>query len=264
MTTNKAIFIFYAGFKHRRGGAYNHVESMSRYLNSIPLEHKVITLDSLPTYVRYLPHIVEKCINFFCLGLGYYYKDRLTGFLYSYFFRNARYAIYEDVISASNKIENSVVICHALWSDNLQGKNVQQGNLARLKKREAAKLEDTICPVLTVSEPYRNYICNEHFGRKLNKILEVIHLGINIKDFQFFREEAQGSGQSMVFCGSLEPRKNLIFLLGVLKEVNQTHDFELTIIGDGPQRSELEAFSKKHSLRVVFSGRLNRTEVYEV
>lgn len=63
-----------------------------------------------------------------------------------------------------------------------------------------------------------------------------------------------------LFVGSINPRKGLHLLLEacVLLQRKGFHDYTLLVVGDGPQREELEAFSQKHGLedRVQWAGRV--------
>lgn len=261
---DELVHIFYSGFKHRRGGAFSHVESISRGLERKGISYKVVTLDSLPIHLRYLPHIWGKLVNVFWNGLGYYYKDSLTRLLYRNKYKNIRYAIFEDVVGAWNTGGSDLVVCHALWSDNLQGKNVNGKVLRKLKALELQKIKQMHCPIITVSKPYSEYLSRKHFEEIVERDIGVVNLGINIAEFDTKPSDALRKKDTLVFCGSLEPRKNLIFLLDVFKKLCRLKDYHLTIIGDGPQKSLLEKYVANYELNVTFTGRLERTEIYRI
>jgi glycosyltransferase involved in cell wall biosynthesis len=46
--------------------------------------------------------------------------------------------------------------------------------------------------------------------------------------------------------------------------VGASQTLELTIIGDGPERSRAERFARKHGLAVRFTGRLDRTGILDI
>ncbi len=66
----------------------------------------------------------------------------------------------------------------------------------------------------------------------------------------------------------IAPRKRVIPLLRMLETaqrmVGASQTLELTIIGDGPERSRAERFARKHGLAVRFTGRLDRTGILDV
>ena len=60
--TKKIATIYYAGFL-RFGGVISHVRSIEIELTRIGWIVNVITLDKLPIWCRFLPHLTEKIIN---------------------------------------------------------------------------------------------------------------------------------------------------------------------------------------------------------
>lgn len=60
----------------------------------------------------------------------------------------------------------------------------------------------------------------------------------------------------IVYQGTLSQERNLHFFIEALEEIDSS--FRLMLIGDGPERNELESFTKQKRLeeRVVFTGRL--------
>lgn len=65
-----------------------------------------------------------------------------------------------------------------------------------------------------------------------------------------------------VFSGKLIETKNIMELLGGLRIVYQTHkNVQLLIIGDGPQRQQLEAYCQQHKLPVIFAGFTNQSKI---
>lgn len=74
-------------------------------------------------------------------------------------------------------------------------------------------------------------------------------------------------GKSHLFCtvARLAKEKNLVFLLNCMKMLKDVwgSDFRLVLIGDGPQRSELEKRADKLGIRdeVVFAGKIPNQEI---
>src|SRR5690242_6367088 len=98
---------------------------------------ELITLESLPWPIRYLPHIVSKVLNWFISPMGLHYKERLTRFLYRWFFdRDAQLRIFENVNLSWNSAVPSITLLHAVWSDNLQALAADATAVKRLVRAE--------------------------------------------------------------------------------------------------------------------------------
>jgi glycosyltransferase involved in cell wall biosynthesis len=252
--SKKTVVIYYAGFV-RFGGVFSHVGALEAELRRIGWSVKVITLDSLPFWCRYIPHITEKLVNLISMPLGFIYKDRLTRGLYKLFFNlNVDLRIFEDIYLSWNSRITSITILHAVWSDNLQSYNVSEIQQRKLREREAEIIDNIKHPVATVSFSYLKYIREEHFPRSLNKKIEVIELGI---DQSNFLKVGHPERRSIIYVGALEARKNVLFMLNVFKKLFELNSaFKLTVIGDGPQRKELVEFASSNRLPVNFMGKI--------
>ena len=220
----------------------------------------VITLDNLPIWCRYVPHLIERVVNFVNRPLGYLYKGRTTRLLYKWLFdQKADVRIFEDIYIGWNSEIPSISILHAVWSDNLQSNPVNVKQQDSLKMREAQIIESIKHPIATVSYPYLNYITEEHFAGRLSKKIEVVELGIEQSNFQ---RKTNANKTSIVYVGALEARKNISFLLAVFKKLSEiNHDYKLTIIGDGPEKQSLVNFVKNNELKVEFLGKLSHEKV---
>ena len=223
---------------------------------------ELITLESLPLPIRVLPHIVGRALNWFIPPIGFYCKDRLTRFLYRMFFnRDAQLRIFEDVYLAWNSRVPSVTLLHALWSDNLQSLSPDPATVMRLVRLEERAIDSITHPIITVSDEYREFLLGSHRGSRRLREVAVVPLGLDLGEFDV-PGQAQHSAKSLVYCGSLEPRKNLRFLLDVFRHLQREDgSYRLTIIGDGPDKVDLERYASKHELPVVFRGRLGREDV---
>ena len=70
----------------------------------------------------------------------------------------------------------------------------------------------------------------------------------------------------LITISVLNKRKNILFLLKVIKELKKKNvKFELKIVGDGNERDSLENYIQKNSLQneVFFLGKLPREKVYK-
>ena len=258
MSKKKGV-IYYAGFD-RFGGVLSHVRALEGELRKLDWNVTVITLDNLPIWCRYVPHFVEKIVNFINRPLGFFYKDRTTRILYKLFFdKKADVRIFEDIYLGWNSEIPSITILHAVWSDNLQSYSLSTRQKNRLKRHEAKIINETKHPIVTVSYPYLQYIEEEHFAGCLFKKINVIELGV---DQSRFSKTVNVDNKSIVYVGVLEARKNVLFLLEVFKRLTQTDpEYKLTLIGDGPQRGMLVEFVRKNGLRVDFLGALSHEKV---
>ncbi len=256
----KKAIIYYGGFLDKAGGVTSHVGALERELRRQGWSVVVISLESLPIICRYIPHVVEKLVNFVNKPIGFLYKGLITRALFKIFLsKKADVCIFEDIYIAWDSEIPSVTVLHAVWSDNLQAYSVSTKQLSKLKAYEATLINRIGHPIVTVSCPYLEYIQKEHFTGALSKEIGVVDLGV---DQSCFHELIESNKKSIVYCGALEPRKNILFLLEVFKKLSEINsDYKLTIIGDGPERKELARFVKVNRLPVSFLGRLSHEKV---
>ncbi len=260
--SNKTAMIFYGGFLCKAGGAFMHAAVFERELRKLGWNVTVITLDSLPIWCRYLPHLVEKLVNHYRKPLGFIYKGYATRALYKYFYnKKVDIRIFEDVYIGWNSKIPSISILHAVWSDNLQSFTLNSHHQERLIALEAECINRIKHAVVTVSRPYSDYLKEIHFKSYNIRELDVVELGLNqykvTKNKNIDRDI-----KSIVYAGSLEARKNVFFLLEVYKKiVTIDTSYKLTIIGDGPDMSKLKDFAKNNGLFVSFLGKLTHDEV---
>ena len=166
MPIKKKIHIYYGGFISVKGGVNVHSNLLKNELKK-KYEVKLITLDSIPFPLKYLPHLIEKFINFFSLPLGFFYKGTVTRSLFKFFFnKNCDVRIFEDIYISWNSKISSVTMLHAVWSDNLQKYNINFERVNLLKKKELDKINSINHQIGVVSRPYLNYISAVHFKKK--------------------------------------------------------------------------------------------------
>ena len=256
----KTAVIYYGGFLGRAGGVTSHVGALEREMRRQGWCVVVISLECLPISCRYIPHVVEKLFNFINKPIGFLYKGIITKALYKIFLsKKADVCIFEDIYIAWNSEIPSVTVLHAVWSDNLQAYSVSTKQLNKLKAYEAELINSLGHPIVTVSYPYLEYIKREHFLDALSKDIGVVELGVDQSNFNGLIERGR---KSIVYCGALEARKNVLFLLRVFKKLSEINpDYKLTIIGDGPDRQALAEFVKINGLSVNFLGRLSHENV---
>jgi glycosyltransferase involved in cell wall biosynthesis len=253
------VTIYYAGFA-RFGGVISHVRSIEAELLKLGWRVNVITLDKLPFWCRYIPHLIEKTINLVNRPMGFLYKDLATRVLYKLFFnKKDNLRIFEDIYISWNSEIPSITILHALWSDNLQSFSIRPKLKSKLKMHEVKIIEAIKHPIATVSYPYLKYIKKDHFSKDISKKIDVIELGV---DQSKYHNNPSSDSKSIVYVGTLEARKNIKFLLQIFKRLLEVQSsYSLTIIGDGPERRQLEDFAKNNGLQVLFLGALSHDAV---
>lgn len=259
---SRKVNIYYAGFNNRTGGAYFHVVNLSKGLKELGYDVEVITLDSLPFVLRYIPHLLQKIGNTVNFPFGFLYKQRIIKYFYKLFFKNSSdIEVFEDIYTYWKSDKKSIVVLHALWSDNLQAFNVNKKEREKLENIESKIINKIETNIVTVSDPYRDFIMSRLKPFGLQKQIEVVELGIDIGKF-LLNKNKNNHNKSIVFVGLLEARKNIKFLLKVFKKIQTIDDYTLTIVGDGPQKKELIEFIDKNNIEnVSFLGRLSYEEV---
>tara|TARA_B100000767_G_scaffold275329_1_gene311758 strand:- start:2054 stop:3115 length:1062 start_codon:yes stop_codon:yes gene_type:complete len=264
MTKKKQVSIFYGGFTFIVGGVNIHLQSLRDGLEQQGYQVNVYTLDSLPLFIKYLPHFAEKLINFFKFPLGFAYKGIVTKMLFKFFFgKQADYFVFEDIYLSWNTNVPSITMLHAVWSDNLQSFKVTEKQVRALKQKEIQLIECIHHPIATVSQPYLDFLQMDHFAGQVSAPIYHLPLGINQADFIDIHK-IPSTNKNIIYIGALESRKNVIFLLEVFKKLFELdNSYALTIIGDGPDRNIVEQFIATHNLPVRLLGRISHLAVVD-
>ncbi|MDB4603789.1 glycosyltransferase family 4 protein [bacterium] len=115
-------------------------------------------------------------------------------------------------------------------------------------------------------------ICNSNNTKKsIQKIvngenISVIYNGVNLKNIPR-PPEATSNSIKLLFAGRLVPQKNIFLLLRAIEKlIKEGHRFKFFLVGDGPQRTEVEEFITKSGIenQVEIFGKLKRAEVYDL
>lgn len=107
-------------------------------------------------------------------------------------------------------------------------------------------LSDTL--VLAQSEEIQDDVVADF--RDIDCQIDVLGNAVSIPD-----RIADGSG--VLYVGRLAPKKGLEYLIEAMAKV----DAQLTIVGDGPERSRLERLAAKTDAEVIFEGEVDPDEV---
>ena len=242
-----------------------HARNLSAELESREWSVTIITLESLPLIARYLPHLTGALVNMVAPPLGFYYKGLITRVLYKYLlrYRSSDLLIFEDIYIGWKSHIPSISVLHAVWSDNLQSYDFTEKQIDTLRYKEVTLINSLSHPVITVSKPYKRFLEQVHFRNVELIDLQVVELGLDETAIRARQKEpSDWTNRSLVYCGSLEARKNVYFMLDVFRHVlGEDPTASLTIVGDGPDREGLEKYATQHILNVTFLGRLPHEQV---
>lgn len=98
-------------------------------------------------------------------------------------------------------------------------------------------------------------------GADWNK-LQIIRCGIDLSQFQYM--PPRSDGRRLLYVGRLASEKGIPVLIECLADLKeQGHEFELVLIGDGPERTSLVAMVEAAGLgdRVIFTGYIDQAAV---
>jgi phosphatidyl-myo-inositol alpha-mannosyltransferase len=116
-------------------------------------------------------------------------------------------------------------------------------------------LMDRIAVRLAVSEPARRTVAHHFPG-----MYEIVPNGVDLDRFQQPGRRPPSMREDrlhVVFVGRLEPRKGVDRLLRAMAAVTRAvPGVMLTIVGDGPDRVELQALARSLGVEVTFEGRV--------
>lgn len=270
------VVIFYAGFLGRGTGVVQHLKQLTRGLEAAGYSTEILSLDKLPIYLRYLPHAIQFKFNLLNAPAGFYLRYETVRYLYRWLFQRridrddeVVAVIFEDIYTVFPVKKPAVAVLHALQSHNLQAFKLSEKKMGRARSYEAALIKKTSCPIATVSEPYRQSILRDlkPYG-SFEKMILVVPLGLDTSLFVSSPSPKESSTLELVYAGMIEPRKNLTFLLAVMKRIQDrgAGNIHLTFIGDGPSRSRLEAeiAAGQFSDRVRLEAKISHEELIDV
>lgn len=267
-----SVAIVYSGFFHGRGeGVVQHITQLERTLRELGQETVVLSLESIPMPLRYLPHLVQYSTNAVAAPTGYYWRlaigRQLLRAAYRRVARRQRICavVFEDIYLPFNTGVPTLVMLHGLLSDTVQAHALSSPRVAEARRRDAECAVRSPYPVSVVSDAYRAHVITvitNALGRTAE--LDVLPLGIDVDRFPDPPERRPDGALRLAFLGYLEARKNVLFLPRVLEALRRRYSgpVHLTIGGDGPLRARLKAeiIARGVSDEVTLLGRIPRDE----
>ncbi len=102
-------------------------------------------------------------------------------------------------------------------------------------------------------------------GKAHSNLIHQIPNGYNHHLF-YPREKVKNEIPKLLFVGRLVTQKGVKTLMKIALELKKHIPFELTIVGEGPKRKFMEAFSKKNNLesQCIFLGKITQIELSEI
>lgn len=158
---------------------------------------------------------------------------------------------YPDVAAALARIQNRplVVTCHGAFEmsfDSLVGivGTVYNNSLLRLTLRAADRLHVSNRAILDAFDFYRRH----------DSKTDVVPIGV---DTEWFDPtvvsgpppyDVQGTTRTVLYVGSFRRYKGLDTLLRAFSRIGEQQEVQLVLVGDGPQREQLEQLVVRHRL----------------
>jgi glycosyltransferase involved in cell wall biosynthesis len=150
-----------------------------------------------------------------------------------------------------------IVTCHSPLAEESR----YYSPLKRLKGLLARRFENqTIAKaklVIAVSN-FTKDILTKDYGLQESKITVVPH-GVDSEAFNPSGKSFSGPPKILI-CSRLDPRKNIGEALDALAEIRE-EEFELAVIGDGPERERLEARARNLQHHAFFLGTVSEDEM---
>ncbi|MBF0236073.1 MAG: glycosyltransferase [SAR324 cluster bacterium] len=269
------VIIFYPGFAHRGGGVMRHVDHFRQSLDKMGIGNKLFSLDNAPVPFCFMPRLLRIVINLVFPPWGAWAQEALVTRMFQgwyYWKRNGRSydgVVFESIYAAFKTKQPSLIMLHALLSDNVQDdvKSGQSLSLFRKKEKQIFIKQYEHHEIITVSERYKQWIV-ESLDLPQNISLNVVNLGIDTEPFRIFPPKRKGNDSGpvrLLACpGFFNARKNTCFLLELVDYLLEKKiDFQLHLAGAGGQEQRLKSLvlEKKMSNCVKFLGRVQPNDI---
>jgi len=121
------------------------------------------------------------------------------------------------------------------------------------------------CDGVTVVSNYMRDICLQIIN--IDEKLHVCPMGVDLVNTFKPTEKTERDDKTIVFVGRLVDKKGVVILLDAIKIIVQEHpDIKLLIVGDGPERDNLEERCEELHIvnSVKFMGALNQEQLPEI
>lgn len=168
-----------------------------------------------------------------------------------------------DIWPSARKLGLPILITLHGYDINIYREWWEAGHGGRHRKQYPSQLlelaREPLIHFIAVSEAIRERAIE--YGIPKEKIC-VHHIGVNTKLFQRSSRPIDQRQKRILFIGRLVEKKGVPYLIKAFADLLQRHpDAQLTIIGDGPMRKELETLSGYLGASVSFRGALDSTEI---
>ena len=111
-------------------------------------------------------------------------------------------------------------------------------------------------------------LTKKYLIEKFNISKNLINVGYNVGDLRKFSKinfkKKNEKRIKLLFCGYLNKRKNILFLMNILKNNFDSEDFIFTIVGDGPDFNDVKSLSESFkNMKIEIKGNIYNDELLE-
>ncbi len=112
--------------------------------------------------------------------------------------------------------------------------------------------------IIVTTEESKRWI-EKHVG--ISDKIQLVPNGVDVAWFSQVHERNASRSFQLLFVGRLERQKNLFFLMDMIAILCQKTEVEVTLIGDGSLRNDLEIYAKERNLPVKFLGSIPYADI---
>lgn len=231
------------------GGVRTYISNLKLLLNTMGYEVDVYTTTKNGSFLdQYVIAGIRFLLNRVYRPIGIIADNWLFGFMFNLILptKYDLYILQQPLYLNTKNKAKSISIVHAVWTDNLQGSKVNESSVDKCFSYEKYLLNKNHDINFTVSENYANYLTERY---SLTDSMQYID---NFLAEDFLSESWKERTIDILFTGQFNERKNLYFLLNVVKVFkanNPNKKLNVMLIGDGPLHSKIQEFIQKEELQ---------------
>jgi len=231
------------------GGVRTYISNLKLLLNSMGHEVDVYSTTKNGSFLdRYVIAGIRFLFNRIYRPIGIIADNWLFGFMFNLILPT-KYDVYilQQPLHLNKKNKaKTISIVHAVWTDNLQGIEVHDSAVEKCFTYEKYLLNKNHDINFTVSESYADYL-TERYG-----LTDSVQYIDNFLAEEFLSSRWQDRTIDILFTGQFNERKNIFFILNMLKFFKADHPnkkLNVVLIGDGPLQGKIQEFIQKEGLQ---------------
>ncbi len=137
----------------------------------------------------------------------------------------------------------------------INGYSIPGALCSTLEKIATKMVEPVLEEAQTIVATTKSYAETSPFLKKHLHKVEIVPNAVNVSLYPQVKEK----GNYVLYAGRMVNYKGIESLLWAMKDVQQTADLDLVLVGDGYDRYRLEEMAAKLGVRAKFTGRLERS-----